>query len=687
MKKSYVLPLLSFALFVTAACGDDPAAGERREERHAVFDGTDMPASLPWSGGMYEVRVRFEALTRDVSDERPWSVRIVVGGVAGEAVRCDEGTAAAVWVEENLTEAARTVAVELYADGAQWIEVARAQQEAGLIEVAGTWWARGNLALEMPVNGKQVHRFVVAPSPGEPGLYFNRLSCYGVRSDESSYSGVAYTPEPVPTPLADLPEGDGDPCRLIGDGGLRTPTFGELYALFGLRDAEPTTVGGMTGLGFDGRRLFLPFAGACDRESGAVGYRQTHGGYRGLGVDPDGRGVLLFMSAEYAGLDYDAGLSMASVRCVKNTRPPAYVSHTPESAPSGAAVRLTVVTDPGDAQCYPVWLRASTGGDIEAEATARQPTVCFDIPANGQPEELVYRILIDGSDTGREFVQPGLEGYALYISHTPSEAGYEAFSLTVRCRSDLPSFPVRITDGEVLDETVHATSAEPVATFGVPENRSDTRRVISIFVNGADTGAKVVQEASPVQQDKLSVVWSPGYLTVKTGAFGFAGEQERGLYFKYGSRYGMTIDTDRPASGSSYAGTAYTPEPVQVAYEGIPAEEVDPCSLVAPAGTWRTPTATEWDELLDCGYEFEAGTFRCYTDGEQRVYLTPSGSLKEGGVGILGSSFVRTWSSTPKTEDTWFTLSGGLSSASSVFGTTVGAKAETAMMVRCVRAR
>lgn len=157
MKKSYVLPLLSFALFVTAACGDDPAAGERREERHAVFDGTDMPASLPWSGGMYEVRVRFEALTRDVSDDRPWSVRIVAGGVAGEAVRCDEGTAAAVRVAENLTEAARTVAVELCADGAEWIEVTRAQQEAGLIEVAGSWWARGNLALEMPANGMQGH--------------------------------------------------------------------------------------------------------------------------------------------------------------------------------------------------------------------------------------------------------------------------------------------------------------------------------------------------------------------------------------------------------------------------------------------------------------------------------------------------------------------------------------------------
>lgn len=346
-----------------------------------------------------------------------------------------------------------------------------------------------------------------------------------------------------------------------------------------------------------------------------------------------------------------------------------------------------MVTDPGDAQRYPVWLRASTGGDIEAQATARQPTVCFDIPANGQPEEVVYRILIDGSDSGRGFVQPGLEGYALYLSHTPSEAGYEAFSLTVRCRSDLPSFPVRITDGEVLDETVHATSAEPVATFGVPENRADVRRVISIFVNGTDTGAKVVQEASPAPQDKLSVVWSTGYLTVEAGAFGFAGERERGLYFKYGSRYGMTIDTDLPASGSRYSGTAYTPEPVQAAYEEIPSGEVDPCSLVAPAGTWRTPTATEWDELLGCGYEFEAGTFRCYTDGEQRVYLTPSGSLKEGGIGILGSSFVRAWSSTPKSEDTWFTLSGGLSSASSVFGTTVGAKAETAMMVRCVRAR
>lgn len=35
-----------------------------------------------------------------------------------------------------------------------------------------------------------------------------------------------------------------------------------------------------------------------------------------------------------------------------------------------------------------------------------------------------------------------------------------------------------------------------------------------------------------------SVIWSPGYLTVKDGAYAFAGPKEVGMFFKWKSRYG-----------------------------------------------------------------------------------------------------------------------------------------------------
>ncbi len=686
MKTTLAL-LLPLALAAFAACGGDHAPDERVVERLAAFDGTDMPAVVPWTGGTYAVRVHFEAVTRDVCRDGPWSVRLTVDGIPQEAHRCEERSEATLRIPANCSEKVRRLAIELCVDARSWIEAARSDQEAGLVEVAGTWWTRGNLALALPAEDEKAYRFVVADTPQQQGLFFNHLSAFGVRSDEAVYSGVAYTPEPVPTPLEALPEGDGDPCRQIGDGGLRTPTFGELHALFSLRDAEAATVDGVTGLGFDGGRLFLPFAGACDRLSGTIAYRGTHGGYWGIGADPEGRGAVLFLSTEYAGLDYSAGKSLASVRCVKDTRMPAYLSHTPESAPSGAAVRLTVHTDPGDAERYSVGLLSEGGVERQDEATARQPAVVFDLPANESPDRVVYRILVDGDDTGQVFEQAGLAGYARYVSHAPQQAGYEAFTLTVTCRSDLDAFPVRITDGNGLDETVPASAAQPVAVFHVPENTSSQARTIAIGVNGADTGVRVVQQAPSAPVEQLSVVWSSGYITVREGNYAFSGERERGLYFKYGSRYGMTIDTPEPATGSSYSGTAYAPEPMQIPYAELPAGQVDPCTLVAPSGTWRMPTAGEWEELLGYGFDFEPGAYRCYTDGRQQVYLAPSGSIKEGGTGMLGTAFVRVWSSTPKTDTTYLTLSGGLSSVSSVFGVTVGAKAEAAMMVRCVRSR
>ena len=196
---------------------------------------------------------------------------------------------------------------------------------------------------------------------------------------------------------------------------------------------------------------------------------------------------------------------------------------------------------------------------------------------------------------------------------------------------------------------------------------------------------KTVKQGKQVVPLVYSVVWSEGYLTVRDGAYVFAAPKERGMYFKYKSQYGFALP-DPLESKPKYGGVVYGPTATEMAYADIPYGDTDPCSLVAPAGTWRMPTADELIELTSEGSkEFVVDTYRLCSDGEQDVYLVPSGQstgsslmlptaslMWSSDAGDAGKARYLAWSNTATGEPK--VSSGGTSQANS-------------MMVRCVRAK
>lgn len=639
------------------------------------FKSTDMPESVPFAGGDYELLFELSTETRS-AEFVPWQYRVTVGGVlTGEAVTVTEPTEKiGISVDANCSEQERTVAVETseISETPVWIKVVEATQQAALEKIGGFCWAKSNIALR---DG----RFVLADKPSDPGLFFRHGSAYGVRSDEAAYSGTAYTPEPVQIGLADIPTGtDADPCRLVAEG-LRTPTYAELNALFNYEDLENhASMDGINGMGYVGSSLFMPFGGVLGVDSGTVIGRSEYGGYWALGGNFFGNGVIYSLNAYYSIVDYDyVGTNMAMVRCVRDIRQPKYLSHTPSEAPRHEAFTLTVETDPGEFPLYEVSAEADDSEVIFNDATAENPKVELEIPANESKTERRFRIFVNRIYTGIEFVQPALSDYVRYVSHTPSEAGFEAFTLTVRCDSDRDSFTVAVRGSDGLELSQTGSKDNLTLSFNIPENTGD-ERTLSIWIEGTDTGKSVKQEGKPVIEP-LMVEWSDGYLTVKDGEYVFAGPQERGLYFKHRSRYGFAL-AEPVGSSSQYPGVAYGPQETAIAYDDIPSGEVDPCSLVAPAGTWRMPSEEEWQDLIDKTTADNAT--KSFQYGDRTIYMTAAGMWTTK---VMSATSTYVWTSTPHdTKENMYKYLMWMSSAPKIGA---GTSQDNAMMVRCVRNR
>ncbi|MFQ7387394.1 MAG: hypothetical protein ACLRM8_07405 [Alistipes sp.] len=82
-----------------------------------------------------------------------------------------------------------------------------------------------------------------------------------------------------------------------------------------------------------------------------------------------------------------------------------------------------------------------------------------------------------------------------YISHSPSKATYEAFTLSVKCERPCV-VPVVIKGSDGLELTQNGSKENPTVSFSVPENAGE-ERTLAIWVNGSDTGKSVRQEANP----------------------------------------------------------------------------------------------------------------------------------------------------------------------------------------------
>ena len=641
------------------------------------FGSTNIPESIPYVGGDYEVLFDLSIETRAAEPQFvPWQYRVTVGETpVNDAVVVNEPTEKIeIHIDANYSEKERAVTIETLdlSENAVWTKIVEARQQAALEQVGGFYWTKSNIALR---DG----RFVLAEKPSDPGLFFRHGSAYGVRSDEAAYSGTAYTPDPVQIKLTDIPtETDADPCRLVAEG-LRMPTYAELNALFNFEDLENAAVmDGINGMGYVGSSLFLPFGGMLSVESGAVTGRSEYGGYWALGSDSYGNGVIYSLNSYYSLVDYDyVGTNLAMVRCVRDIRQPKYLSHTPSQVSGYGAFTLTVETDPGDFSTYEVLAEGDDGERLFDDATALQTKVELAVPANESKTERRFRLFVNRIDTGVEFVQPAMSNYVRYLSHTPSSADYQAFTLTVRCDSDRDAFTVTIKGSDGLELSQTGSKENLTLAFDIPEN-TGAERTLSIWIDGTDTDKRVKQEAKPVVQP-LMVEWSEGYLTVKDGAYVFTAPQERGLYFKHRSRYGFAL-ADPIGSSSKYPGVAYGPEETTIELDAIPSGEVDPCSLVAPAGTWRMPSSEEWQDLLDKTTADNAARTLAY--GDRTFYFTPAGLWTTK---VMSATSVYVWSTTPHaTKENMYQYLMWMSSAPKV---AVGTSQDNAMMVRCVRNR
>ncbi len=684
---------LSALLF---SCGKEEVSVEYV---HTSYEKSDFPETISFNGGTFKFSFAADTVKLTKSDAPiflAWKYRVNVGEATGEPVEITSKTdEVEISVPANYTENTRRISVEAaftpapenYGDEPSsdvvWKEVASATQDVALVLIEDFYWAKGNITLK---DGK----FAIAENMSDAGLFFKKGSSYGVSSEPDSYDGVAYTPARVKIDLSAIPENDptDDPCAKV-DPGLRLPTYEEAYYLYYQEDLDNEhTLNGVKGMGYKECDFFMPYAGTLAKADGSISMRNEYGAYWLDGDSYDGEHAIYIVSDNYSMIYYDlANTNLGSVRCVKNIRQPKLVSYSPAKVDDYKEFELEVVTDPGEFALYEVVLQSDFNDVTKMSCTQKVTTVKFKMAPNDRKEDKTWKIFVNGKYTGKSFVQPAISDYAFYVGHTPSSHDYTAFSLSVTVDTDMNKVPVEIKGDDGYSSLKEVSRNSPTISFPISENTASKERVLTIYINGESTGKTVVQGAAP-EASKFSVVWSEGYLTVKDGAYTFAAPKEKGMYFKWKSRYGIDLGQD-VKSTSAYPGKAYGPEETTIAYADIKPDEVDPCSLVLPTGTWRLPTEDDFVELTKGGSkESVKDKYHMCTDGEQTVYLASAGQFKKAGSGVLSPASVFVWTSTPSTKSgnakylmwTFLTTSGNGSPKIAT-----GTDKNQGLQVRCVR--
>lgn len=715
---------------VLSACSDDNTEPTKKTEYTVTeFASTTIPETIPAEGGAYTMTFTTRTETRSqpvVPVFEPWQYRVTLGEAVGDAIAVTEPkTEVSVVIGSNYSKEPRAVVVEMAvtedaATPPRWIRIVEAEQEPALKDYCVTEYDSTTIPETVPYNGggyklgfttsietraadpifvEWQYRVTLGDKVGDPVAVTERTESIDVEIAGN------YT-ENERNIVVEMADAGAEPqwTKIVEarQEAALVLTAGFYWAKGNvtLMDGKFAVADKMSDLGLyfrQGSKYGVPsdggsYAGTAytPLASGQISGKSQFGGYWGLGANYAGEGVIYVLNADYSMVDYDlAGTNMASLRCVKNIRQPSYVSHTPASVTDNASFKLTVKTDPGEFPAYEVDIEAEDGEIRSIDASPSETEVTLTVPKNDEVGNREWRLFINRVYSGISFVQPGKKNYVDYISHSPSKATYEAFTLSVKCESDLASFPVVIKGSDGLELTQNGSKENPTVSFSVPENAGE-ERTLAIWVNGSDTGKSVRQEANPAT-NAFSVTWSEGCLTVVDGAYTFAEPKERGMYFKWKSKYGIKFE-GTVSSSTKYQSVVYGPDEQSIPnYADVPYGDVDPCSLVAPAGTWRMPTSEQLLELVaDGAKEFEPYAFRMCSDGMQNIYMVPSGQLYKDGTKTMLPNIISVW-----TADESATKPGqycylAWSTASTTNNPSVsagGVVPATAMMVRCVRSK
>lgn len=580
---------------VLSACSDDNTEPTKKTEYTVTeFASTTIPETIPAEGGAYTMTFTTRTETRSqpvVPVFEPWQYRVTLGEAVGDAIAVTEPkTEVSVVIGSNYSKEPRAVVVEMAvtedaATPPRWIRIVEAEQEPALKDYCVTEYDSTTIPETVPYNGggyklgfttsietraadpifvEWQYRVTLGDKVGDPVAVTERTESIDVEIAGN------YT-ENERNIVVEMADAGAEPqwTKIVEarQEAALVLTAGFYWAKGNvtLMDGKFAVADKMSDLGLyfrQGSKYGVPsdggsYAGTAytPLASGQISGKSQFGGYWGLGANYAGEGVIYVLNADYSMVDYDlAGTNMASLRCVKNIRQPSYVSHTPASVTDNASFKLTVKTDPGEFPAYEVDIEAEDGEIRSIDASPSETEVTLTVPKNDEVGNREWRLFINRVYSGISFVQPGKKNYVDYISHSPSKATYEAFTLSVKCESDLASFPVVIKGSDGLELTQNGSKENPTVSFSVPENAGE-ERTLAIWVNGSDTGKSVRQEANPAT-DAFSVTWSEGYLTVVDGAYTFAEPKERGMYFKWKSKYGIKFE-GTVSSSTKYQSVVY----------------------------------------------------------------------------------------------------------------------------------
>lgn len=580
---------------VLSACSDDNTEPTKKTEYTVTeFASTTIPETIPAEGGAYTMTFTTRTETRSqpvVPVFEPWQYRVTLGEAVGDAIAVTEPkTEVSVVIGSNYSKEPRAVVVEMAvtedaATPPRWIRIVEAEQEPALKDYCVTEYDSTTIPETVPYNGggyklgfttsietraadpifvEWQYRVTLGDKVGDPVAVTERTESIDVEIAGN------YT-ENERNIVVEMADAGAEPqwTKIVEarQEAALVLTAGFYWAKGNvtLMDGKFAVADKMSDLGLyfrQGSKYGVPsdggsYAGTAytPLASGQISGKSQFGGYWGLGANYAGEGVIYVLNADYSMVDYDlAGTNMASLRCVKNIRQPSYVSHTPASVTDNASFKLTVKTDPGEFPAYEVDIEAEDGEIRSIDASPSETEVTLTVPKNDEVGNREWRLFINRVYSGISFVQPGKKNYVDYISHSPSKATYEAFTLSVKCESDLASFPVVIKGSDGLELTQNGSKENPTVSFSVPENAGE-ERTLAIWVNGSDTGKSVRQEANPAT-NAFSVTWSEGYLTVVDGAYTFAEPKERGMYFKWKSKYGIKFE-GTVSSSTKYQSVVY----------------------------------------------------------------------------------------------------------------------------------
>lgn len=580
---------------VLSACSDDNTEPTKKTEYTVTeFASTTIPETIPAEGGAYTMTFTTRTETRSqpvVPVFEPWQYRVTLGEAVGDAIAVTEPkTEVSVVIGSNYSKEPRAVVVEMAvtedaATPPRWIRIVEAEQEPAIKDYCVTEYDSTTIPETVPYNGggyklgfttsietraadpifvEWQYRVTLGDKVGDPVAVTERTESIDVEIAGN------YT-ENERNIVVEMADAGAEPqwTKIVEarQEAALVLTAGFYWAKGNvtLMDGKFAVADKMSDLGLyfrQGSKYGVPsdggsYAGTAytPLASGQISGKSQFGGYWGLGANYAGEGVIYVLNADYSMVDYDlAGTNMASLRCVKNIRQPSYVSHTPASVTDNASFKLTVKTDPGEFPAYEVDIEAEDGEIRSIDASPSETEVTLTVPKNDEVGNREWRLFINRVYSGISFVQPGKKNYVDYISHSPSKATYEAFTLSVKCESDLASFPVVIKGSDGLELTQNGSKENPTVSFSVPENAGE-ERTLAIWVNGSDTGKSVRQEANPAT-NAFSVTWSEGCLTVVDGAYTFAEPKERGMYFKWKSKYGIKFE-GTVSSSTKYQSVVY----------------------------------------------------------------------------------------------------------------------------------